>query len=621
MIRVLIILFSFIIVSWFTFATSETQAVSTWVYGFLNILNLIWLPLAILAGKLFTNDLVYGTFMHMDIILRKIWNFSKSVSLIILWFVLIYLIFGLFVWKTKNIGDNLLKIAFAGVLIPASWFLIGVLVDLSTLLLVAVWSFPMRIVSNSDISTANVRYCNNIYLKPTLRFTQFKDMLECKSEGWNINDFISKMNNLAGPLLYIGQSILYLDRDWWIIDKEHLEQKKQNPLKVVSLAIFLKLIVLWLFVTPIFVLVLIGLIRIFWLWIYIWFSPFIILDHIFWWKFLWKKNYFKFSNMIWLIFQPVFVVFAMWISLVFLSTLRNIMVVDYTSWNTNPGLVQLWVCKNNPNSFCIWDVSVFTVWWNLMKKFLDNTWWFFGYLIFVLLVSKILFSMLKVASKSSSITSSIVDDVYVFTKESFMTIPIIPTSKWWVGLWAMNIALKRKGVLTKWLGSKAWERADELVKTIYRKVWVEYSDLGVSELLKREKEIKEIKDSRTLISSFGGFIWDTIKNHQNMIIANSSNFKKAVYEFLNQALVVDNTAKNVFKTMDILDKKNRQLLPLNEVFSNEKFLIFLYNIFNSSYSLSFSDIPDFNTLYHNLSTSGDTKFIYEKLWKAFKNSD
>jgi hypothetical protein len=50
----------------------------------LNILNLIWLPLAILAGKLFTNDFVYGTFMHMDVVLWKIWNFSKNVSLIIL---------------------------------------------------------------------------------------------------------------------------------------------------------------------------------------------------------------------------------------------------------------------------------------------------------------------------------------------------------------------------------------------------------------------------------------------------------------------------------------------------------------------------------------------------------
>jgi hypothetical protein len=90
-----------------------------------------------------------------------------------------------------------LKIAFAGVLIPVSWFLIGVLVDLSTLLLVAVGSFPMKIISNQTVPSANIKYCKDIYLNPTLKLTQSKDMTECKQEGGNINDFITKMNNLA----------------------------------------------------------------------------------------------------------------------------------------------------------------------------------------------------------------------------------------------------------------------------------------------------------------------------------------------------------------------------------------------------------------------------------------
>ena len=618
MIRFILILISLFVFTWFTFAGNDIQAVNTWVYSFLNILDVLWLPLAILAGKLFTNDFVYGTFMHMDLVLWKIWNFSKSVSLIILGFVLIYSIFGLFVWKTKNIWDNLLKIAFAGVLIPVSWFLIGVLVDLSTLLLVAVGSFPMKIISNQNTPTVNVKYCQDIYLNPTLKFTTAKDITECKKEWGNINDFISKMNNLAGPLLYIGQSILYLDHDWGIIDKKQLEQKNQDPLKAVSLAVFFKLVVLALFVAPLFALVLVWLIRIFWLWIYIGFSPFIILDQVFGWKLLWKKEYFKFSNMVWLIFQPVFVVFAMWVALIFLSTLRNIMVVDHTSWKTSPWLTQLGVCENNPNSFCVGDTPVITVAGNLMKSFLDNVGGFFGYLIFILLVTMILFSLLKVASKASSITSSVVDRVYKFTTESLMAVPIIPTSRWPVSLWAVNMLIKRKDILTKWLETQAAESSDRLTKAIYDMFWIKNYDLSVSELKEWEEEISTIKDSKTLIRKFKNFISDVVnsKDHENMIIANSPHFKKIVYDFLNAALKVDSTAKAEFDRMEILDKDKKHLLSLDRVFDSHKFRAFLYNVFEKWNDLY--EAPNFSSLVSTLPTTGDPNFVYKKLGDVFK---
>ena len=63
--------------------------------------------------------------------------------------------------------------------------------------------------------------------------------------------------------------------------KRMLLKTKENPFKAVSLAFLLKLVVLLLFVVPIFSLIVIGLIRLFVLWIYISFSPFIVLDQIF----------------------------------------------------------------------------------------------------------------------------------------------------------------------------------------------------------------------------------------------------------------------------------------------------------------------------------------------------
>jgi hypothetical protein len=41
-----------------------------------------------------------------------------------------------------------------------------------------------------------------------------------------------------------------------------------------------------------------------------------------------KSKYFKFSNMIGLVFQPVFIVFAMGVALIFLNSLKTAMDVN-----------------------------------------------------------------------------------------------------------------------------------------------------------------------------------------------------------------------------------------------------------------------------------------------------
>jgi hypothetical protein len=54
-----------------------------------------------------------------------------------------------------------------------------------------------------------------------------------------------------------------------------------------------------------------------------------------------KNEYFKFSNMIGLIFQPVFVVFAMGIALIFLNSLKTAMDVNNASKVTPVALTSL----------------------------------------------------------------------------------------------------------------------------------------------------------------------------------------------------------------------------------------------------------------------------------------
>ena len=60
------------------------------VYKALSILSWWWIVLANLAGKLITNDVVYGTFLHLDSTLWTLWNVAKNISNFLLWFLVLY---------------------------------------------------------------------------------------------------------------------------------------------------------------------------------------------------------------------------------------------------------------------------------------------------------------------------------------------------------------------------------------------------------------------------------------------------------------------------------------------------------------------------------------------------
>lgn len=46
--------------------------------------------LAFLAGKLMSNDFIYGTFIHLDSALFKLWNYMKNISNFILGFLFLF---------------------------------------------------------------------------------------------------------------------------------------------------------------------------------------------------------------------------------------------------------------------------------------------------------------------------------------------------------------------------------------------------------------------------------------------------------------------------------------------------------------------------------------------------
>ncbi|MEI8090801.1 MAG: hypothetical protein WCG98_00635 [bacterium] len=81
--------------------------------------------MAMLAGKLMTNDRVYGSVMHMDVYLWKIWNVMKNFANFGLVAIVIWSVIQSLIGKGGvKVKDIIVKTLVAGVLIQASWFIV-----------------------------------------------------------------------------------------------------------------------------------------------------------------------------------------------------------------------------------------------------------------------------------------------------------------------------------------------------------------------------------------------------------------------------------------------------------------------------------------------------------------
>ena len=106
--------------------------------------------LAILAGKLMTNDWVFGAALHMDTYLRKIWNIMKNFANFgLLAFLLGTIVKNLIKGGDMQVKQLITKTLIAGILIQASRFMMGALIDVSTVAVSAVGSFPSSFMQDN----------------------------------------------------------------------------------------------------------------------------------------------------------------------------------------------------------------------------------------------------------------------------------------------------------------------------------------------------------------------------------------------------------------------------------------------------------------------------------------
>ena len=108
----------------------------------LSFVSWIWVFLASLAGKIMTNGLVYGEFMNLDKVLYYLWNISRTFANFLIVGLLLYNIVTDFTKEkelnSSTVGKHIMNMVGGVILINASRFILGAMVDMSTILTTAV---------------------------------------------------------------------------------------------------------------------------------------------------------------------------------------------------------------------------------------------------------------------------------------------------------------------------------------------------------------------------------------------------------------------------------------------------------------------------------------------------
>ena len=235
--KVLFMVFAIVLVfSWYAFA----DAASCWngntakdifvniLYNCLSFLSWWWVLLANLAGKLMTNDMVYGTFLHLDGTLWTFWNVMKNIANFLLWFFLVFAIlknllsWGSNSWDKKWSPFEVVKnTLIAWVLIQMSWFLVWLVLDISTICTAAIGSYPAQFLTVYDQFQMDVKNTvNSVYNRKVIVDYSKDNWNFIRMETWSntvdsgvINELLDTIlpstDSLSWPLIYMNVYIWF----------------------------------------------------------------------------------------------------------------------------------------------------------------------------------------------------------------------------------------------------------------------------------------------------------------------------------------------------------------------------------------------------------------------------
>ena len=150
-----------------TAENTEFQAkVESWQDSLAFVENIIYMftyPILVVAGKFVDNSMVYGEIFGFDAVLWKLWVIVRNMANYGLWFIFLFKVFQFLIWKkVKDFKkDILLPALVAWVWIQASWFIMGALIDISTIATYGIWGLPITILWANDNTVDQSKIENN----------------------------------------------------------------------------------------------------------------------------------------------------------------------------------------------------------------------------------------------------------------------------------------------------------------------------------------------------------------------------------------------------------------------------------------------------------------------------
>lgn len=263
-----------------------------------------------------------------------------------LWAMFIYGIFKYIFFQKVEAWSTIIKnMLVTSVLIQASWFLVMALVDLSTIVLTTVSAFPSQVVSVSDAieKDMKIQICKNYVLsrkgKDVVLINAFSDKpLEqsntkqvttsqpsVPSDSWTcdtdpslIDAMLPQANSFWGTFMYLWFTAL--NAQDYVYKTVPTSSNCVDDIVKVVINIVLDAWMLILYSIALAILVVVLIMRLWYLWVFIAISPIVVLVS-FSWLFKiktseWIGELLDYKKALFLIFQPA--IFALWMSLMFL---------------------------------------------------------------------------------------------------------------------------------------------------------------------------------------------------------------------------------------------------------------------------------------------------------------
>lgn len=540
----------------------------------IKFLSWVWIVPASIAGKLMTNDFTYGSAFYLDTYLWRLRTYMRQFAFFTLWFIFVVSIIKHIV---KNDAPSklwwlLMKVLSAGILIPTTWFVFGALIDISTVATSAVASFPLQIIEeqwnslNTDI-TVQKKYIIKDNAPDPLQSNQAAE------EPLDLNDIMPQADNVAWPLVFLWAAILKLMDTPALADDQW--GASSGDVGQLTLALIIKVIVLLMFIVPLVVLMIVNMIRIFWIRIWVIFSPFIVLDQIFDGPL--QKNdqvgkNFKLGNMLWLIFQPVAIVWLLSLGLILIIGVRDIL----AWWNEfEEGTLQdkLSICMNEDGSTFGCETGIAEVY--VTGSFFQDLWsrvgGFVGEMILVVFTIFLLRSLVKAGFSMSEITKWVATSIYNFSEGMIKAIPLP-----WTSLSFASWSLAAKNITEKsGFEKKQRAQAANLNEKVDKFFNVDTSNdvpLSLHEKLIESLSSGNMKD---MAKNFWGTMTTYTKNNRLMY---GVSFKKALSEWFSRGQAIEYLVSENVITAEEAKMRPQEIMALPRFLSYIDHIMTTWNV-------------------------------------------